>query len=510
MALLPDGGWLVVWDSRDQDGSLSGVYLQRYNALGEAVGSHVRVNTRTSSYQQYAKVDVLSDGGWVVTWESYNQDATNTYGIYQQQYDALGDAVGSETRVNSTTYSNQARPYVTALDDGGWVINWQGYGSGDGNGIFQQRYAANGNKVGGEVRVNTTTSNQQDDVATAALADGGWVVTWRDIGGKDGDQWGVFQQRYDASGDKVGVETSVNSQGQGYQWAPAITAMSDGGWIVAWADGSVDGSGYGIVFQRYDVNGLRVGNETLVNTYRLSSQAYPEIVELEDGGFLVIWQSQQQSGSSDSLYQQRFNANNEPIGEPMPVNDVVTGSQRNSDIIALPNGDWVVAWQSGGNYIDTSGTGIFQKRFSSLTGQGIQGDLDTTDELQLLVDVQQAADDASSNSLARVRQLLVDDGSTQDIYANVADISYGDTSPDVVIEIQDFRAGDNYVLVIDGTEIDITDPSQDEQAAGAMLRTDIDISELDSTGDGLVDIAVKVVRADGTQDISEDFTYSFQ
>jgi uncharacterized protein YacL len=33
---------------------------------------------------------------------------------------------------------------------------------------------------GGEIRVNTTTDSTQREQSIAALADGGWVVTWRD------------------------------------------------------------------------------------------------------------------------------------------------------------------------------------------------------------------------------------------------------------------------------------------------------------------------------------------
>jgi hypothetical protein len=48
-----------------------------------------------------------------------------------------------------------------ADDDGGFVIAWQGRGSGDTDGIFARRYDRAGLPQGGEFRVNTYTPSGQ-------------------------------------------------------------------------------------------------------------------------------------------------------------------------------------------------------------------------------------------------------------------------------------------------------------------------------------------------------------
>ena len=106
MAALSDGGYVVTWQSRNQDGSVFGIYAQRYDADGNAVGSETRVNTTTAHDQFYPAVAALSDGGYVVTWTRTARTAPA--GIYAQRYDADGNAVGSETRVNTTTASYQS------------------------------------------------------------------------------------------------------------------------------------------------------------------------------------------------------------------------------------------------------------------------------------------------------------------------------------------------------------------------------------------------------------------
>lgn len=52
---------------------------------------------------------------------------------------------GSETQVNTYTTASQAHPAVAALAGGGYVITWQSYNQdGSGNGIYAQRYDAGG------------------------------------------------------------------------------------------------------------------------------------------------------------------------------------------------------------------------------------------------------------------------------------------------------------------------------------------------------------------------------
>ena len=75
--------------SRDQDGSGFGIYGQRYSAEGAASGSEFQINSRTSGDQQDPTVTSLTDGGFVVTWMSYDQDASG-WGIYGQRYASDG------------------------------------------------------------------------------------------------------------------------------------------------------------------------------------------------------------------------------------------------------------------------------------------------------------------------------------------------------------------------------------------------------------------------------------
>ncbi|MBB3713010.1 VCBS repeat-containing protein [Limimaricola variabilis] len=349
VAALADGGWLVTWSSYFQDGSHWGIYAQRYAADGTTVGGEVRVNTTTAENQIFSDVAALADGGWLVTWSSYAQDGSG-WGIYAQRYAADGTTVGGEVQVNTSTMSSQQYSDVEALADGGWLVTWSSYAQdGSGWGIYAQRYAADGTTVGGEVQVNTTTANHQIYSDVAALADGGWLVTWSSHN-QDGSDWDIYAQRYAANGTAMGGEVQINTNSVSGQDYAAVAPLADGGWLVTWSSYAQDGSGWGIYAQRYAADGTTVGGEVQVNTTTANHQIYSDVAALADGGWLVTWSSHNQDGSDWDIYAQRYAANGTAMGGEVRINDATAGTQFHygfpgGDMAAvLVGGDVVTVW----------------------------------------------------------------------------------------------------------------------------------------------------------------------
>jgi Ca2+-binding RTX toxin-like protein len=357
---LSDGGWVVTWQSYGEDGDGSGIYQQRFHADGSAYGAEALVNTYTTGAQNSASVTALSDGGWLVTW---NSDDGNGAGIYQQRYAADGSPTDSETRVNSYTTGGQNYPSVTALSDGGWVVTWQSTDQdGDGYGVYQQRYASDGSPSGAETLVNTYTTGIQGYTAVASLSDGGWVVTWQSYD-QDGDSSGIYQQRYTSDGNTSGSETQVNTYTTGSQNSVTVAGLSGGGWVVSWISSDEDGAGYGIYQQHFAANGTPDGAETLVNTYTTGDQDQVSVTALSGGGWVVTWQSADEDGSDKGIYQQRSAADGSTVGTETEVNIYTTGSQSLVSVAALSDGGWVVTWQSYGE--DGNGFGVYQRHFAA-------------------------------------------------------------------------------------------------------------------------------------------------
>ncbi len=102
-------------------------------------------------------------------------------------------------------------------------------------------------KMGAETLVNTASTDiqQTSDRSVGMSASGASVVTWASQN-QDGSGWGVYAQRYDATGAKVGGEFLVNSTTVGDQIDPVVAVDTSGSFWIAWTSASQDGSDYGI------------------------------------------------------------------------------------------------------------------------------------------------------------------------------------------------------------------------------------------------------------------------
>ena len=362
-AALEDGGYVIVWSSNLQDGDKDGVFAQRYDADGVAVGSEFQVNTTTAAEQDKASIAGLSDGSFVVVWESKDQDG-DAKGIFGQRYDASGNTLGGEFQINTETSGDQTDAQVVALNQGGFVVTWESKDQdGDGAGVYAQRYDANGNTAGSEFQVNTTTTDDQETPVLAALGDGGFVIVWQSRS-QDGDGKGIFGQRFDSTGNAVGSEFAVNTYTTQDQKEPAVTALDDGGFIVAWTSKDQDGDTYGVYAQRYDSSGNTVGSEFLVNTTTAGEQKIPAMTALDDGGFLIAWQAKDQDGDGYGIYAQRYDSEGNGVGGEFLINTTTANDQKSVDLAKLKSGGLVVAWESTGAQ-DGDNDGIFAHQFDA-------------------------------------------------------------------------------------------------------------------------------------------------
>ncbi|MEL6121929.1 MAG: hypothetical protein AAFR49_19925, partial [Pseudomonadota bacterium] len=124
-------------------------------------------------------------------------------GIFGQRYAADGTATGAEFHVNTATDDIQDYPNIVALDDGGFLAIWGTGVANDptdpDNGFYLQRYDAVGATVGGEVRLETPGSANVDyssqNLKAIELDGGGFAMLWRDQ-----DTFEFSVQKFDDAG----------------------------------------------------------------------------------------------------------------------------------------------------------------------------------------------------------------------------------------------------------------------------------------------------------------------
>ena len=342
-----------------------------FTSLGK-LGAETLVNTNTSGRQYTPSLAGLEGGGFVAVWtdlDSKTLGDTNAGAIKAQLYAADGTAVGSEFLINTFTPGNQIDATVTALKGGGFAVTWSGP-SNDGFDILGQVFNASGGKVGSEFTVNPATPPYSSQYAPTitGLSGGGFVVTWWDAdSGTGGDSVdSIKAQIYAADGSKVGSEFRVNTVTAGSQFEPSIASLSNGGFVVTWnSDEGTSGPTHDLAIkaQVYSATGVKVGGEFLVNTANGGTQQKAEVTGLPDGHFVVVWEDESGVGGDSSrsgIKAQLFEADGTKIGGEILVNTFTPDYQRLPKVAALANGDFVVTWNTAN---DGNGTSVSAQVF---------------------------------------------------------------------------------------------------------------------------------------------------
>ena len=367
-----------------QDGNATITYTPGDPGTVETAGAELQVNSFTENSQDRAAIAGLTDGGYVVTWMSY-QDPDGSQGIYAQRYDASGSTAGTEFRVNSATIDGQEFPAITGLADGGFVVTWN---SKFGAVISGQRFDFEGNPLGSEFAVSQGSGDLRSQPSITALADGGFVVVWD--ASSDGD--GIHARRFDSDGNPMGGEIKVDTE-SGLQWHAAVTALPDGGFTVAWnSDDSTDA-------RIFDQFGFPVGDQFQIGA--TDSQGYPEVATLSNGNLVVSWLANGETTSrlldssgnpvgaqfdgggalaalsgggfvsvettnSPVLTAQRYDDSGNPIGSAFQPNTDVNTEKNYPAIVALAGGGFVIGWETSEQ--DGSARGVFAQQYD-ITGE---------------------------------------------------------------------------------------------------------------------------------------------
>ena len=142
----------------------------------------------------------------------------------------------------------------------------------------------------------------------------------------------------------------VNTNTEGRQTDPAIANLNNGGKVIVWQTESEEGQG--VNAQLYDSEGNPVGSELLVGP-GTSWHESTEVTTLANGNFVVTWVVM----AEDYTYtyvSQTFTEDGTAIGKNQFIDDALTLTYEtstareffSSDIEALPDGGYVVSWQN--------------------------------------------------------------------------------------------------------------------------------------------------------------------
>ncbi len=305
--------------------------------------STFRVNNFDTGYQNTTALSrgsrhaVATDelGNYVIVWTSDSQDGDDD-GVYGQRFNAQGDKVGNEFLVNQHTDNDQFQASVAMNDAGDFVVTWTSEDQGDQDfRIYARQYHAEGT-VGDEFQVNTSPSGAHRDSDVAIDDAGNFVIVW------NSDEAGsyVTYRRFDADGtplgDQVGIESDTSQQAD-----PTIAMAADGRFVIAW-DYFFD-----VRYMVFDAAGTALGPYAKLSESSVDIVAgKPAVAMADDGTFVIAYQETVVLGSYD-VKAQRYDAAGGELGGRIQVNTTTSGHHTEASMAMDSDGDFIVTWTRG-------------------------------------------------------------------------------------------------------------------------------------------------------------------
>ncbi|MCU7493879.1 MAG: T9SS type A sorting domain-containing protein [Ignavibacteria bacterium] len=339
-----NGNYVVVWQSFNGSND---IYLQKYDKNNAKVGSEVRVNDITDGEQERPSVAMNKTGSYVVVWSSYTEnEASYMYDIKAKVFPA-SSSPSQEFLVNRTRENTQTSPDVAIDENGNIVVVWESwFQDGSDRGIFAQRLRPDGSYEGNEFQVNTTTAFSQARPSIEFFNDGRFIIAWESW--TNNQAYDVYAQCFKSDGTKENGEFRVNTTVADNQWFSSIAVNSDNSFSILWCSWEQDGDDGGIYLQRYMPDCTKKGGEFRVNTTTKFYQWLPRAKYLKDGKLAVVWSSWQTDLNREGVYYSILDTLNNNLTLERKANNYVISFQWEPDLMVKDNGDLMLFWSSWG------------------------------------------------------------------------------------------------------------------------------------------------------------------
>lgn len=353
VALRPDGGFVVTWESDGADGDEFAVRFRRFTSAGGGVGDESGANDVTAFAQRLPAIGVDGSSNFRIAWQT--EVAQNDFGVAARPFAADGTPQTVQFGVNIATAGFQHNADIAVAADGSFVVVWQDDGQQAAQDIFLRTFDADGDPTSAEVTVNQSEGFFRAQPAVAMDALGNLVVAWE--AEVVGDVHNIYARRFDAAGAPLADEFRVNATAAGVQKAPDVARQGTGEFLVVWESIGQDGDQTGVYGQRFTALGATSGPEFRVNLGTVASQVEPSVGLAADGTAVVAFRD-----ASRGVLGRAFAADGSNFGGDFRISEPSALVRSHPSIAVAGNADFVVAWESDGQ--DGSGFGVRTRLFA--------------------------------------------------------------------------------------------------------------------------------------------------
>jgi hypothetical protein len=358
LSLKPSGGYLV-WEDNLTDGYGLGVSALRLDSGFSGVLAPFRVNVTGPGDQNNPHVSMLNDGGAAFVWQGGPQGFQHIYARFLSNSNIW---TTGEVLVNTSTNTYQITPVLATLANGNTVVAWASLNQAASNSlqdVYGQILSPSGQKVGGEFLINQFTTYNQRSPAIAALAAGGFAVTWvseqeraLDVAPTTNSPitYGqvsvdVFARIFTSSGAPATSEILVNTSSSLCS-SPQVAAAADGTFMIVWAEQDRAHGQNGIdIFGRTFGGTGAVGPVRTINTTLYGDQYVPTI-SADNNDYLVAWTSLGQDGSYEGVFGQFLHYDGTRDGTEFQVNTTWISHQIHPVVASDGQGRFLSVWSS--------------------------------------------------------------------------------------------------------------------------------------------------------------------
>lgn len=369
-----------------------------------------QVNVRTAGNQCNPAIVTTNNGRFAVVWSSYYSSGGRSNEIMARFFDPDGSLVTDEFQVNATRTGNQTEPAVAVASDGSLLVVWQGPGADDDEDIFARLLTSNGSPLTNDLAVNTDVMGEQVYPRAAAGESGDFIVVWESRPPDSAAGHTTIRgQQFDPNGSPVGAELWVDEDGYDCRYPdvvmdetggfavvwlqdrtnksirgrlfdpnglprtdsfdvstdnivsvtrPSIAMWTTGEFVVVW-DGDPDRANQDDIHARcFDAEGIAQTDAFVVNAQRDGAQQWPRVTTRSANTFVVVWEHDHDDGDqATDIFARCFERSGLPLGDQIPLNEIVAGKQRSPDAATTIDGSLLAVWESDDQ--DGSGYGLF-------------------------------------------------------------------------------------------------------------------------------------------------------
>jgi Ca2+-binding RTX toxin-like protein len=397
---LANGQFILAWTTENDATDVSTVFTQLFTASGVQSGSAVKVASAKLELED-AKVTLLSDTRYIVTWNETHESAS---GIELEDIADIkavvytnGKAGVVQTLVKGNADDGEADDIsILPTGNGGyWMTYTVEHAQKNVQGVYEYTSKFQISQIGADGKVVADSAHTLDSITSlysnasyfgVTAVTGGYVVSWVDQS-TTGMNRVTYTQHYDSQFNAVGDEVQIGSSNSVN--GSTLTALPDGGYLVAWNEYAMGGAQ--VLIQRFAADGTAKDvSPILVGTTGVSEQLWdsPAVTVRPNGTIVVSWETNQQ-GIAD-IHVQKVNDAGHLVGAS---DTMISGDDGNNTLNWSGTDDVTLDGRGGTDTAVLSGT-LAEHTFT----------LDATGKL--VVDADQ------STTLVSVEKVTFADGST--------------------------------------------------------------------------------------------------